>query len=142
MEMLYYLGAKALICNDKGEVLTLHITNGEKSYWDFPGGRINRSEDIEKALKREVQEETGITDVVIGECLGTELTSVQIPVPGDHPRGLILTVYTCTAPVLSEIVTEPNMRAEWCTPQEAIARNSKFSESMRQRILAALQPAG
>lgn len=142
MEKLYYLGIKALIRNTKGDILLLEVTKPDgRTYWDFPGGRINRGEDIEMALKREVREETGIAGLTIGECLGTELTPIEIPVSGDHDRGLVLSVYVCDVPDLPEIVTEPNMRAEWCSAKEAVARNTKFSDSMKRRILRVLEAA-
>ena len=142
MEKLYYLGIKALIRNAAGDILLLEVTKPDgRTYWDFPGGRINRGEDIETALRREVQEETGITGLTVGGCVGTELTAIEIPVAGDHDRGLILSVYACEATGLSEIVTEENMRAGWCTPAEAVARNKKFSDDMKQRILQVLGAA-
>lgn len=139
MEKLYYLGLKALIRNAAGEILLLEVTKPDgRTYWDFPGGRINRGEDIETALKREVQEETGIAGVTLGECVGTELTAIEIPVAGDHDRGLILSVYVCDVSDIPKITTEANMRAEWCEPGEAVARSTKFSDSMKQHILKAL----
>ncbi|MDG1441960.1 MAG: (deoxy)nucleoside triphosphate pyrophosphohydrolase [Pseudomonadales bacterium] len=40
--------------------------------WEFPGGKIERDESPETALKRELQEECGI-DAVVGEFLGESI---------------------------------------------------------------------
>ena len=47
---------KAVII-DNNKVLCL---KNERNEWDFPGGKINFNEDIEKCLKREVKEETNL----------------------------------------------------------------------------------
>jgi 8-oxo-dGTP pyrophosphatase MutT (NUDIX family) len=58
----FHLGIKALIRNSKGEYLLLKTNKAriDKEYYDIPGGRIKRGEDIINTLKREVFEETGI----------------------------------------------------------------------------------
>lgn len=47
---------KAIII-DNNKILCL---KNERNEWDFPGGKINFDEDIEKCLKREVKEETNL----------------------------------------------------------------------------------
>ncbi|MBL7912255.1 MAG: (deoxy)nucleoside triphosphate pyrophosphohydrolase [Bacteroidia bacterium] len=38
-------------------------------YWEFPGGKIEKSEDEEQALKRELKEELGMA-VLVGKRIG------------------------------------------------------------------------
>ena len=57
------LTVKAVIVNKRGEVLLLKRAKNEKTHsggYDLPGGTMEKGETVEEALKREVQEETGL----------------------------------------------------------------------------------
>jgi ADP-ribose pyrophosphatase YjhB (NUDIX family) len=67
-EDCFHLGAKALLQNTEGKLLLLQKNPKEphqnvECLWDLPGGRINRGESLEEALKREVFEETGLNSM-------------------------------------------------------------------------------
>src|ERR1700738_2691478 len=49
----------AWIENDSSEVLFVRQAGG-LVLWTFPGGKVKRNESLERALKREVREETGL----------------------------------------------------------------------------------
>jgi|HubBroStandDraft_4_1064222.scaffolds.fasta_scaffold126559_2 8-oxo-dGTP diphosphatase len=70
-ESFFNIGVKAAILNSGGQMLALHITrpNRTETYWDLPGGRIADGETPEQTLQREVQEETGITELNIDHHL-------------------------------------------------------------------------
>lgn len=69
-KLLFEIGLKALIKDEFGKVLLLQraqpytsdVKNGmpNKLRWDMPGGRIEPSESIIEALRREVKEETNL----------------------------------------------------------------------------------
>lgn len=51
-------------------VLMIHkITGPELDRWDLPGGGLQPGEPIVQALKREIREETGLTDVRVESLL-------------------------------------------------------------------------
>ncbi len=62
--MLLEVGVKAVIKNTAGKYLLLlrakPYPGNDKCRWDIPGGRINPGEELEKALGREIKEETGL----------------------------------------------------------------------------------
>jgi len=53
-----------------GTVLMIHkMTGPEPDRWDLPGGGLQPGEPILQALKREIREETGLTDFQIDNLL-------------------------------------------------------------------------
>ena len=51
-------GVSALVLNKKGEILL--TLRQDLRDWRFPGGGIEKGESLQKAVKREIEEETGI----------------------------------------------------------------------------------
>lgn len=63
----YRVAVKALIKNDKGELLLVK-ENSDK--WDLPGGGLDHGEEPEDGLRREILEELGVIDGVhIGKII-------------------------------------------------------------------------
>lgn len=51
----FFVGLKAFL-EKEGELLVLQDNDG---FWELPGGKIKKSEDVEPAFRREVAEELG-----------------------------------------------------------------------------------
>ncbi len=66
--VISYVGAKAILIKNKSEVLIVKENWSQK--WGMPGGRIQESEidiPITETLFREVREELGCIDLIVGE---------------------------------------------------------------------------
>lgn len=63
---LVYTGG-GLVTNEKGEVLLIF----RRSKWDLPKGKLDKGETLEQCAVREVEEETGLTGIQLGEALTT-----------------------------------------------------------------------
>lgn len=63
--MQLQIGVKVLIKNSNGQYLFIQRTsplqNETELSWDIPGGRIDPHEPLHTALKREINEELGVT---------------------------------------------------------------------------------
>lgn len=69
-DYLFRVSMKALIVNDKDEVLL--VNEHDRGYWDIPGGGMNHGETIVDALRRELIEEVSLigeftSDVILVE---------------------------------------------------------------------------
>ena len=122
---LYHLGVKALIKNTEGSILLLQVnpeklSGNQPAYWDLPGGRVEKDQTIAATLQREIQEETGVTDISGISEVGMVLSNIRIPVSDDLRVGLILAVYSCTVPDDAIIcISDEHMAFQWYQPLDA-----------------------
>mgnify|MGYP003888088325 CR=1 FL=1 len=97
----------SVIVRDGSILLGLRNYTSDKwkniSVWTTPGGRCNGNETIETALRREVQEEVGISDFEIAAFIGE--------VPGAK-EGDVVPVFYCTTRQDARLM-EPEKFSEW-----------------------------
>ena len=74
------LGVQGIVVDDASRVLL--IRHGYRAGWHFPGGGVERGEEIEEALTREVLEETGVVILQPPHIVG--IYSHFDDYPGDH----------------------------------------------------------
>lgn len=122
----FYVAAKALVYNSKGELLLLLAVPNKpyhkwEPYWDVPGGKIS-TEGVTETLRREISEEIGIDDPVIKGLHGVAISNIQIDVD-DKKFGLFYAVYDCGLPEGAEIrISDEHSRYEWVGKAEAKQR--------------------
>ena len=110
--MTYPISVKGVLIH-QGRVLLLLNERGE---WDLPGGRPDPGEDHRAALKREVQEEAGLT-VEVGAALGDYLFEV---LPGRFVRILPFACYLIGG---SDVVLSHEHLATRWVPVDEIGEN-------------------
>lgn len=76
----FTVGVAAVLLNERNEILLLRHRFREREGWELPGGIIDRGEQPEAALRREIREETGcdveVLDLVavhIGQSLHVDI---------------------------------------------------------------------
>lgn len=127
-EDCFHLGIKAIIRNQKGEILLLRVNPSElkgyrgEPYWDLPGGRVQKGSSTEETLKRELEEETGITSLQRFKPFSLVLSKMRIPI-GTGSVGLILSSYVCDVGDVGEMkLSREHIEAKWFPPKEAAKR--------------------
>ena len=110
-----YHGAYGLCRNPSGSLLLVRIAGGiDKGRWTLPGGGIEWGEHPEETVRREMQEETGITDIQSAHVAAifshTYLRSEDCPYDPVHYIGII---YDLTLGQF-ELVDEHNGTTDHC----------------------------
>ncbi|MFA5714863.1 MAG: NUDIX domain-containing protein [Candidatus Paceibacterota bacterium] len=54
---IYQVGIKGVIVNHENKALVMLKTVNGKTFWDVPGGRMEKGETIEQTMERELKEE-------------------------------------------------------------------------------------
>src|SRR5687768_9683561 len=127
-EKLFYVGVKGLIENSQGELLLLRadVSTHSKNtmpYWDIPGGRIQEGSTVIETLKREVEEETGMTELQNIELVGSVISKHQIPLTEGRNAGLVLMIYKVEIPADAIIrISTEHTEFAWVDRHEAAER--------------------
>ena len=112
-----------VITDDDGRALL--IRRRDTLHWEPPGGVLELNESIEAGLRREVQEETGLTIEPVA------LTGVY----KNMVRGIIALVFRCKVVSGHLAVNDEVSGFQWATPEEV---KSMADEAFAVRVLDAL----
>ena len=99
-----------ILKDTEGRILAVERGKGTwKGYWEFPGGKVEKEETSEEALKRELFEELGIT---VGDF--QFLTTISYQYPEFH---LTMHCFFCKI-VEGEITLNEHSQMRWLYPDE------------------------
>jgi 8-oxo-dGTP diphosphatase len=137
-EECFHLGMKALILNEEGKILLLekHPQNKAGRHWDIPGGRIQKNEAFEEALKREVYEETSLQHLTDLRFFTMVMTERRITTPLGSVK-LALMVYFCNVKQRAPIrLSDEHIRFDWVDPKDVreLLSPSFFPEDLIEKI--------
>jgi 8-oxo-dGTP diphosphatase len=126
----FFVGAKAIIQNDKHEILLLmHATKG---FWDLPGGRIDGNETIEQAVEREVSEELpGSSGLSIGDLVHAE--RLHKDVSGNV--GLLLLIYEAVLTLPDGLLlSDEHSNYAWVSKEKAMTMTDGLIKTAISKI--------
>ena len=113
MDTLFLIGPRATIYNTKTNKVLLLQRNDGNNVWEIPGGKRENNEDIVNALKREVQEETGL---IINEY---KIVYVS-PIFENHPvlKPFLNIGYLCLVDNSDVVISDEHIDYKWVSVEE------------------------
>lgn len=125
MHASFNISQQILLVSSEGKFLAL----GRDGKLMLPGGRLEEGEGWEEGLRREIQEETGLTDFEI-EKVG------QVGITDDFSTYVVL--FVGKVPTTEVSVSSEHTEAVWILPEE-IDSHVWWHVSFPERIRAALK---
>lgn len=131
MNIKFFFATKAFIVNKDHKVLILresekYVDGVNQSKYDIVGGRLTPGEHFLDALKREIHEETGITDITIGKPF---FVNEWRPIVREEQWQIVGTFFECFTDRNNIQLGEDHDAYEWIDPKEygkyAIIENLK-----------------
>ena len=115
MDTLFLIGPRATVYNTKIKKVLLLQRNDGNNVYEIPGGKRENYEDIVDALKREVQEETGL---IINEY---KLVYVS-PIFENHPvlKPFLNIGYLCLVDNSDVVISDEHIDYKWVSVEELV----------------------
>lgn len=114
--------------------LDRHLFIYRRGSWDLPKGKLDDGEDPPAAALREVEEETGARDLVLGEQLPTTYHTYR----NRKEKRVLKPTYWFGMQTYHKALTpeaeEGIERAEWCTVTEVLRPEKRLYPSLREML--------
>ena len=120
--MQLQLGVKVIIKNTEGQYLFIErsepLGNETVLSWDIPGGRIDPSERLQDALKREVLEELGIELTATSTLLNAQ--DIFVPAKDLH---VVRLTYIASQDITAIQLSDEHQNYKWASIDEIMQHN-------------------
>ncbi|MBN1329579.1 MAG: NUDIX domain-containing protein [Candidatus Heimdallarchaeota archaeon] len=119
---LFLVAVTAIIENNTtGKILLIRRSNTSEDspgYWEDVGGRLKKNEEPEIGLRREIQEETGITDIEIVKPLTVfHVFRKGLETAENELMGIS---YWCKTNTKEVTISFEHSEYQWVNPEEAV----------------------
>ena len=129
--------AGGVVYNENGEILVMY----RRDYWDLPKGKIDKGETKAAAALREVEEETGLSQVERGDLICTTYHTYR-----DKKKRILKRTYWYKMTTNEKQVTpqteEDIEKLLWIKPQDFLREKKPIYNSIRVVVEAAILDAG
>ena len=114
----------AFLCNNRQELLLVKLPDNR---WQLPGGKVKHNEPWQEALKREIAEETLITDIKVHQPLYIDNWHTTTH---NYYRAYFL----CTTLQREVTLSESHIAYEWISPETDLAQRTFTHATLRKHI--------
>jgi ADP-ribose pyrophosphatase YjhB (NUDIX family) len=124
------VAVKAVIQNKAGKFLI--VREGER--WQAVGGRLEKGEKLEDGLRRETQEETGITNLEIGKVIHVDEWFAK---PEGELKHIVALFFHCHTDTEEITLSEEHQEYAWVTADELEKFGDKIEKEIKEAIVIA-----
>lgn len=123
------VAVKAVIRNSEGKFLIMR--EGER--WQAVGGRLEKGEKLEDGLRRETEEETGITDLEVGKAIHVDEWFAK---PEGELKHIVAIFFLCRSSTNEVRLSSEHQEFAWVTPDE-LDEYETLEKEIKQAIILA-----
>src|SRR4051812_9990373 len=122
------VAVKAVIRNSDGKYLIMR----EGQRWQAVGGRLDKGERLEEGLRREVEEETGITDLEIGKVIHVDEWFAK---PEGELKHIVAIFFACTTTTEEVALSDEHEEFAWVSADELDDYGDSLEKEIRTTIV-------
>lgn len=124
------VAVKAVIQNKSGKFLI--VREGDR--WQAIGGRLEKGEKLEDGLRRETEEETGITDIEVGKVIHVDEWFAK---PEGELKHIVALFFLCKVKSDTVKLSDEHQDYAWITPDELGKYGDSIEKEIREAIILA-----
>lgn len=124
------VAVKAVIRNQDGKFLI--VREGQR--WQAVGGRLEKGEKLEEGLRRESQEETGLTDLEVGKVIHVDEWFAK---PEGELKHIVALFFDCKTTSQDVVLSDEHEAYAWVTADELDGYGDTIENEIKQAIILA-----
>ncbi|HSX34783.1 MAG TPA: NUDIX domain-containing protein [Candidatus Saccharimonadales bacterium] len=124
------VAVKAVIQNTEGKFLIMR--EGER--WQAVGGRLEKGEKLEDGLRRETQEETGITDLEVGKVIHVDEWFAK---PEGELKHIVALFFLCKTTSSDVTLSDEHQGFAWVSANDLERYGDSMEKEIKQAIILA-----
>lgn len=124
------VAVKAVIQNRAGKFLIVR----EDDRWQAVGGRLEKGEKLEDGLRRETEEETGISELEVGKVIHVDEWFAK---PEGELKHIVALFFLCKVKSKDVKLSEEHQEYAWVTADDLDDYGDKIEKEIREAIILA-----
>jgi 8-oxo-dGTP diphosphatase len=124
------VAVKAVIQNQDGKFLIMR--EGER--WQAVGGRLEKGEKLEDGLRRETEEETGITGLTVGKVIHVDEWFAK---PEGELKHIVAVFFLCQTTGDKVVLSDEHQEYAWVSANDLERYGDSLEKEIKQAIILA-----